>query len=325
MTIVAPLFSVVIPLYNRAGLILGTINSVLSQTMTDFEIVVVDDGSTDNPEATIASLNDSRVRLVRQENSGGGAARNRGIQEAKGEYIAFLDSDDFFLPHKLSRLAAELPLKGREVLYSAMLVDRGVSRYWRRPERGIREGEDVGEYMFVANQLIQTSTIVLPTTLAREVMFDGTLPKGQDLDFCLRLQSAGATFRMLAEPLVIWTDDTETGRTSHKGGYESVLLWLDRCAPLLTRKANLGYRVTVLAYYMGRARPLRVARDLWMGLAFGGVSTRIVLRQALRAYLPHGTYRKLANTVVRLGGLRYRRPVHESRLRSATSKHSVAG
>src|SRR5450631_1749876 len=299
-----PLFSIVIPLYNRADSILTTVNSVVSQTVSDFEVIVVDDGSVDNPGPLIESLGDRRVRYVHQANAGGGAARNRGIDEARGQYIAFLDSDDIFLPHKLERLSAEMPLHHNEVLYSSMRVDRGVGKYWVRPDRSIRAHEDVGEYLFVQNQLIQTSTIVLPSALARKVKFDGSLRKGQDLDFCLRLQNAGASFRMIDEPLIIWLDATETGRTSHSAGYQPILMWLEHCAPLMTDKAKLGYRATVLAYYMGRHQPLVVARDLWLGLVVGRVPLKVILRKTLRAYLPQASYRRIVNIVVKLGGAR---------------------
>src|SRR5207237_8275105 len=107
------------------------------------------------------------------------------IEEARGRYIAFLDSDDQFLPGKLSIMAAALPDDDNTVLYSQMKVDRGVDRYWVRPERGIREGEDVGAYLFCASQFMQTSTLVVPTGLARQVRFDPALKKGQDLDFAV--------------------------------------------------------------------------------------------------------------------------------------------
>jgi glycosyltransferase involved in cell wall biosynthesis len=299
-----PLFSIVIPLYNRANIIRATLSSVVSQTVSDFEVIVVDDGSADNPAPLVQSLGDPRIRYVRQANSGGGAARNLGIDEARGRYIAFLDSDDIFLPHKLERLSAEIPLGDNEVLYSSMQVDRGVGKYWVRPDRGIGAHEDVGEYLFVQNQLIQTSTIVLPSALARKVKFDGSLRKGQDLDFCLRLQNSGASFRMIDEPLIIWADATETGRTSHMAGYQAILMWLEHCAPLMTNRAKLGYRATVLPYYMGRHQPLVVAQDLWLGLVVGGVPLKIILRQALRAYLPQRSYRRIVNTVVKWAGAR---------------------
>ncbi len=299
-----PLFSIVIPIFNRADIVCETLRSVIAQTISNFEVIIIDDGSSDNPEPAVRSLRDQRIRYIHQGNAGGGAARNRGIEEARGQYIAFLDSDDMFLPHKLERVCAEIPLRDNEVLYSSMKVDRGVSRYWVRPDRGIRQNEDVGEYLFVQNQLIQTSTIILPIELARKVKFDGSLRKGQDLDFCLRLKKAGASFRMIDEPLIIWTDTTETGRTSHLGGYQPILTWLDHCAHLMTERSKLGYRATVLPYYMGRHQPLVVARDLWLGLVVARVPLKIILRQTLRAYLPQRSYRRIVNTVVKWVGAR---------------------
>ena len=233
----SPLFSIVVPVYNRAHLIGKTLNSVFAQDLQDFEIIVVDDGSKDNIAEVIEAIGDPRIRLIVQKNGGGGAARNNGIENAVGQYIAFLDSDDLFMADKLSRYAKEFPLADDVVLYSSMNVDRGVDRYWIKPDRGIRQGEDVGEYLFCSNQLMQTSTLVMHAALAKRVKFDPTLRRGQDLDFCIRLQAAGAKFRMIEEPLTLWLDDTELGRTSYVSGYESSSKWLEKCGALLTKKA----------------------------------------------------------------------------------------
>lgn len=93
-------FSVVIPVYNRARFLRQAIDSVLSQTFTDFEVIAVDDGSTDESPEILRSYG-SRIKVVRQENQGPEVARNTGVAVAQGEYIAFLDSDDFFFPHTL--------------------------------------------------------------------------------------------------------------------------------------------------------------------------------------------------------------------------------
>jgi glycosyltransferase involved in cell wall biosynthesis len=103
-----PSFSVVIPTYNRAALITGTVNSVLSQEAADFEIVLVDDGSTDDTRAVVQSnyARDERVRYFRQANAERGAARNRGLREARGTHVVFFDSDDVMHKDHLKTLAA---------------------------------------------------------------------------------------------------------------------------------------------------------------------------------------------------------------------------
>ncbi len=98
------MISVVIPLYNKEKSIGNTIRCVLAQTFQDFEIVIVDDGSTDNSANVVKQFTDERIHLMHQENTGVSAARNKGIAEAKGEYIAFLDADDEWLPNHLEEL-----------------------------------------------------------------------------------------------------------------------------------------------------------------------------------------------------------------------------
>ena len=99
---VVRMISIVTPVYNSENYIEETIKSVLEQSYTDWEWILVDDGSADRSAEIIEQYNDSRIRLIRQKNKGAAAARNRGIEAAKGRYIAFLDADDIWDPNKLT-------------------------------------------------------------------------------------------------------------------------------------------------------------------------------------------------------------------------------
>jgi glycosyltransferase involved in cell wall biosynthesis len=99
----APLVSVVVPAYNAARTLPETVRSVLDQTVRDIEVIVVDDGSTDGTVEAAHAIDDRRVTVMSQPNAGVSAARNTGAQAARGRYVAFLDSDDLWLPHKLER------------------------------------------------------------------------------------------------------------------------------------------------------------------------------------------------------------------------------
>lgn len=296
-----PTFSIVIPAYNRADVIMPTLASVQSQDFTDFECLIVDDGSRDAEalERVVTGLGDPRFRYLWRPNGGGGAARNTGIDAATGEFIAFLDSDDLFLPGKLSTAAAHLdPNAPKQVLYTQTLVERGKSdRKWTRPERSIAPDERVATYLFIANQIIQTSTIVMRADFAKAVRFDDNLRKGQDLDFCLRIEAAGGTFKMLDQPGSIWVDKSEVGRTSRTKGYEQPQKWLEQHQSLMNTDEIAGYRATSLAYYWAWSKPGAALLAFYRGWR-AGVSPKVIVRQMARTYLPRGFYRWAVDSFV---------------------------
>lgn len=103
-----PKVSIIIPAYNALPYLPQTVESALEQTFEDFELLIVNDGSTDGFRDWATCLNDKRIRIIHQDNQGLGAARNTGIKQAKGQYLAFLDADDLWLPTKLNEQIAEL-------------------------------------------------------------------------------------------------------------------------------------------------------------------------------------------------------------------------
>ena len=113
-------FSVIIPSYNRASIVIRAIQSVLDQTFVNFEIIVVDDGSTDNTNTIVSSISDSRIRYVYQENKGVCAARNNGASKAEGKYLVFLDSDDYTLPNWLNDFYEASSLNSTDFVFCDM-------------------------------------------------------------------------------------------------------------------------------------------------------------------------------------------------------------
>lgn len=237
-----PLISVVIPSYNRGELIADTIESVLAQDFQDFEILVVDDGSTDNTADVVRNVGDSRVRYIWQSNVGANTARNRGINEAKGEYVALLDADDRFLDSHLSTCLSTLQLFPDHIIYGRIIVDRGNGQSFTKPPRAIKSNEHMSEYLMCTQGFVQTSTLFLPTSIARTVGYLEGLRNGQDIDFAIRLYAAGHRFYMVDEPTVVWRDHADPKRISSSSDPQARLAWLEGVRPLITEKAWYGYR-----------------------------------------------------------------------------------
>lgn len=145
-----PEVSVVIPLYNKGRQVSRCLDSVFAQTFSDFVVVVVDDGSTDDGPRTVADYDDARLRLVRQDNAGPGAARNRGIRESTAPLVTFLDADDEWLPEFLETAVAKLREHPECGLFSSQLYV-GHQRIDESRER-IAQGFTEGVYEFPLDQ-----------------------------------------------------------------------------------------------------------------------------------------------------------------------------
>jgi len=195
--------SIIIPTYNYAQYICEAIESVLNQTYKDFEIIVVDDGSTDNTKEVIKPyLN--KIKYIYQQNSGPSSARNRGIKEAKGEYIAFLDADDIWLPQKLE-LQIKFMEKEKEVglIFSDMILfnEKGIIKNSFLKEKlffnklSIKPLSSTEKVIYdnVFNALLQenfipTNTVIVKKECFNKVgFFDETLFSVEDRDMWLRI------------------------------------------------------------------------------------------------------------------------------------------
>ena len=191
----APSVSVVIPAYNVAPYIAETLNSVFAQTFTDYEVIVIDDGSADGEELERAlEPYLERVRYVRQENRGAGAARNHGVQEARGEFVAFLDSDDLWLPEYLEEQVRFLRQDGYDLAYADALL------FGDSPIAGktyMETAPSVGPVTFlslVRNEcnIITSGVVAQRCALVKVGLFNESLRNGQDFELWARLARSGA-------------------------------------------------------------------------------------------------------------------------------------
>lgn len=125
------MISVIIPLYNKEPIIERSLQSVLSQDYDDFEVVVVNDGSTDRSADIVRSINDPRIRLIEQENGGPSKARNTGVKNAKGEWILFLDADDEMLPGALEFFSKKIQNHTDvDMFLGEVIVNNGKKEYF---------------------------------------------------------------------------------------------------------------------------------------------------------------------------------------------------
>ncbi len=199
-----PLVSVVIPAFNVAWCVEKAIDSALAQTHPAVEVIVVDDGSSDDTPRVLASYGD-RIRGLQQPNGGMSNARNAGIRAAQGEYIAFLDADDWWLPEKLERqlqLMLADPTLGFTSAAALVVDDKGnVLNHWNCP--GI-EGNQL-EYLFQHHAAVAggCSSVMMRKNLFDQVaLFDETLHGFEDPDLWIRL-SAVTGYSCVNEPMVM--------------------------------------------------------------------------------------------------------------------------
>ncbi|WP_435159749.1 glycosyltransferase family 2 protein [Haladaptatus sp. DFWS20] len=203
----APTVSVIVPTYNRAHSLPRTVESVLSQTLEDLELIIVDDASDDDTADVVASYDDDRIRFFEhEENQGASAARNTGIEHAEGDYMAFLDSDDVWLPTKLEKQVLTLELRSDDwvaayckaetvhldgqnpiVKWATQLISR------RNKTEGAEGGKElIGPILSDSLHTSAGSTLLVTSDVARKIDgFDESFDRFQDPEFLIRVLKHG--------------------------------------------------------------------------------------------------------------------------------------
>jgi glycosyltransferase involved in cell wall biosynthesis len=203
------LVSVIIPTYNRSNLVTRAVDSVLQQTYPNHEVIVVDDGSTDDTRQVLASYKD-RITYIYQKNSGNAVARNTGIRAARGKWIAFLDSDDVWLPEKLSRQMEILTRSSAKVSYTNIIWNSGDEDILSKNQghedynyEGKTFDEPFDLLFFESGHKVLSTLIVERNLLCRVGCFDERVKYHEDVRLCLRL-AFETSFAYVNEPLAVF-------------------------------------------------------------------------------------------------------------------------
>ena len=224
-----PLVSVVVTAYNHAAFIEQTLASVFAQTYQPVEVIVVDDGSTDETPARLAPFGE-RIVSVRQENQGVAGARNTGIRKARGELIAFLDGDDLWFPEKLAlqvQAAQEYPGSGLIVVDGQEFDDSGTIseslffQKWCRelPANSVTSGRFYREFLNAASFVITTSQVMVPARVFETVgLSDESFKGSSDYDLYLRI-AAQFDVTLIKRPMTRWRflSSSVSGPKSRRG------------------------------------------------------------------------------------------------------------
>lgn len=263
-----PTVSVIIPAYNAEAFISETVKSALNQTVSDLEVIVVDDGSTDRTVERLAEFGD-RIYVHRQANAGVAAARNAGVDKASGSWIAFLDADDLWLPHKLER---QLALQHAPLIYSDRfnIGARGGLQLVQSDSTPMHEGDIFTALLLEGNFITNSSVLLRRDVFEAAGGFAGGVSPAEDWDLWLRVAEHHPV-AFCSEPLVRYRFHPDGCSRNHE------------------KMARVRARVTsnALTLERGRKLPWSVRRQVWAktwlsnGWDAGQAGARI---QALRDY-----------------------------------------
>lgn len=208
-----PRVSVIIPAHNRAHLLKTSIGSILAQSFSDLELIVVDDGSTDDSATLVRSYDDPRVRLVTNDrNLGIPCSRNRGLEAARGEYAATLDSDDYAYPERLSRQVAFLDRHPDYAVvgsWASWMDSQG--RLRRRVERRPTDADEAAA-LLIFNSCLAQSSVTARTAILRENPYDELFDMAEDHELWARM---AGHHKMASLPEVLVCRRDHDGRTTH--------------------------------------------------------------------------------------------------------------
>ena len=242
-----PTISIIIPIYNTAKYLPNCLDSIVNQTYKNLEIILIDDGSTDNSYKIAAEYakKDSRIKLIYQKNTGQSAARNHGIKLATGEYISFIDSDDQIAKDFIKKLLQPFSQQNTVIsvcgIHYKRLKQKSVSNVYINSIRKIRKSESYKAYILYLlatdGRMYSSVNKLYKANIVKKLSFDTTLNFAEDTKFVLDyLNQAQGEINFVLEPLYIYNFGTETSTIKSTAtiwqnwqtSYDNLKIWLGK-------------------------------------------------------------------------------------------------
>ncbi len=291
------------PVFNRAGIVAPAIRSVLSQTLKETELLIVDDASSDDLGGALAPFRyDPRLHLLRHErNRGVSAARNTGMDAARGRFVAFLDSDDLWHPAKLERQVAAIAGADEAKIFCVTQTEVIMPGGWTRvrPEHGPHPGQSFAEYLYVDGGFAQTSSFLLTRSLVDAVRFREGLRQYEDHLFFIECGAAGAEYRLVREPLVTWHNDERPDRLSAEVSERRARQFLDAAGDTMSERARIAFEANELGPWLWRERKRDALALLLRAVTTRAISLPGAIKLAARSTLPEGLYQGVRSRLTR--------------------------
>lgn len=305
-----PTVSAVIPTRGRPGLVQRAVDSALAQTLAEIEVIVVIDGWDEATRAALSAIADERLSVIALPvQVGGSEARNTGVRAARGEWIAFLDDDDEWLPQKLERqLEAARTSQARFPVIYSRYIGRSEAGDTVMAARLPAQGEPVSEYLFCRTGLrfgetgLGSSELMAPAELMKVVPFKTGLRKHQDWDWVLRAeQYCGVALHVVPETLAIYHMPENAARLSSNAEWRFSLEWAQERLGLITPKAysffiatecitrakrdhpGIGAYCRLFYEFVFRGSPRLISTLLFFGFALTPTKLRAHLRKLSRS------------------------------------------
>lgn len=242
--------SIIMPTYNRGYIISRAIDSILNQTFSNFELIIVDDCSIDDTEEIVKKYNDSRIKYIKLEkNSGANYARNVGLKYAKGDFITFQDSDDYSLERRLEIELNTLKEKNVDWVFTSFVkIDRKKKKIV--PKKQILMDEIEKKLLY--GNFITTQVLFAKREIFEKLTFDPSLPRFQDWDLVIRMSKQYRGFHINEVCLKMYLQDDSITKNPIKG-FDALKIILDKYDTQLNsnQKAKIYCRIGLFGMYSG--------------------------------------------------------------------------